>query len=443
MQLPSAKRSGIVLLVILLLVAAPFVLRRGQQATETPAETTAADCNATMPGGQLPPELRADGGPDGADGADGQPEVVQGVVSSGDTAAKILQEWLSSVDVHTMVTACEKVYSLARLRAGQPYTVVANASVGGIERFEYEIDNSQKLIVSKTDDSFAAKVEPITYDVDVVRVEGVIESNLFQSVADAGESPTLAIRLADIFGWEVDFIRDIREGDSFTVLVEKRFREGEFKGYGRVLAAIFTNQDQTHRAYLFHDDLGFPQYYNPQGASMRRSFLKAPLSFTRISSGYTMTRKHPIFRDVRPHQGVDYAAPTGTPVKAVGNGVVSSAGWGNGYGNLIILRHANGYESYYGHLSGFARGVRKGATVKQGDVIGYVGATGWATGPHLDFRLKKDGKFINPTKNISPRAEPVARKLLPDFRRQMDAIRPYLDGDGDLATLDVQKLPNI
>ncbi|HCG04361.1 MAG TPA: M23 family peptidase, partial [Desulfovibrio sp.] len=167
MQLPSAKRSGIVLLVILLLIAAPFMLRRGQHATETPADLTAADCNATAPGGQLPPELRAEQG--AAGDATGEPEVVQGVVSSGDTAAKILQEWLSSVDVHTMVSACEKVYSLARLRAGQPYTVVANASVGGIERFEYEIDNSQKLIVSRTDDSFAARVEAIHYDVEIIR----------------------------------------------------------------------------------------------------------------------------------------------------------------------------------------------------------------------------------------------------------------------------------
>lgn len=433
MQSPFVKRSGVVLLAVLLLAALAFVLWRGQQEATTTARTVA---------GPQEQELRAAWNRNGGTGAD-EPTVVQGVIASGDTAAKILQEWLSAVDVHTLVSVSDKVYSLARLRAGQPYIVVANASMGGIQRFEYEIDDSQKLIVSKTESSFAARVEPITYDVEIARIEGVIESNLFQSVADAGESPTLAIRLADIFGWEVDFIRDIREGDSFTVLVEKRFREGEFKGYGRVLAAIFTNQDQTHRAYLFHDDLGFPHYYNPEGASMRRSFLKAPLSFTRISSGYTMARKHPIFSDVRPHQGVDYAAPTGTPVKAVGNAVVASAGWGNGYGNLIILRHAKGYESYYGHLSGFARGVRKGAQVKQGDVIGYVGATGWATGPHLDFRLKKDGKFINPAKNISPRAEPVARKLLPDFRRQMEAIRPYLDGDGDTATLHIQNLPSI
>lgn len=376
-----------------------------------------------------------------------QPEnrVVRGVVSQGDTAGKILQGWVTSNRTQALLDACRKVYSLAMIRTGQPYTVVANATNGSIERFEYEIDDDRKLVVNADEagEGFIARVEPIHYEYELTRVDAVIDSNLFQAVADAGESPGLAITLADIFGWEVDFIRDIREGDSFSVLVEKRYRDGDFKGYGRVIAATFTNQGETYEAFYFTDDFGGPAYYNKDGQSLRKSFLKAPLSFTRVTSGFSKNRLHPIFMERRPHPGIDYAAPTGTPVKSVANGEVKQAGWVNGYGNQVIVRHGGRMETLYSHLSGFAKGVRKGTKVRQGQVIGYVGATGWATGPHLDFRIRQGGDFVNPAKMMNPRSEPVAKKRMKAFGDRVAFIRTFIDGTRNIAEYRRDMIPDV
>jgi murein DD-endopeptidase MepM/ murein hydrolase activator NlpD len=210
-------------------------------------------------------------------------------------------------------------------------------------------------------------------------------------VSDVGEKPALAMVMADIFAREINFIRDLHPGDSFTLIMEKHFRDGEFKGYGRISGAHFINQGTTYEAYLFNDADGFPYYYTQKGESVKRAFLKAPLSFTRISSTFSPRRLHPILKVWRAHPGVDYAAPTGTPVKAIGNGTVTFKGWSKGVGNYIALKHNNGYESMYLHLSAFARGLNKGKKVQQGEVIGFVGSTGYFTGSHLDFRMKKDG----------------------------------------------------
>ena len=364
-------------------------------------------------------------------------KVVHGVVSQGDTAGKILQGLLGSEQMHSMLEATRKVYSLGTIKVGQPYTLVTNATNGTIERFEYEIDDSRKLVVhAKEDNSFKVLLEPIPYEYELARVDGTIDSNLFQAVADMGESPALAITLADIFGWEVDFIRDIQSGDSFSVLVEKRYRDGEFKGYGRVLASTFTNNGQTYEAFLFTDDFGGQAHYGKDGRSLRKSFLKAPLSFTRISSGFSSNRLHPIFKTNRPHPGIDYAASTGTPVKSVANGVVVFAGWSNGYGNQVTVKHSGNMETMYSHLSGFAKGTRKGTRVKQGEVIGYVGATGWATGPHLDFRVKQGNKFVNPSKMMNPRNEPIAKKRMNEFKERMALITEFLEGKRDLTSYD-------
>lgn len=359
----------------------------------------------------------------------GEPEpdprvIINETVQQGDTAGKILQPYLSIGEIQALSDSCVDCFDLRRMRQGKPYTLTINA--GEFESLEYEIDNDKKLIVERTNGKFTSKLEDIVYQVEVKRISGQIKSHLFQAVSDAGEKPLLAIAMADIFAWEINFIRDLRPGDSFTLVVEKRFREGEFKGYGRISGAHFINQGTTYEAYLFRDADGFPHYYTHKGESVKRAFLKAPLSFTRISSTFSPKRLHPILKVWRAHPGVDYAAPTGTPVKAIGNATVTFKGWGKGAGNYIALRHNNGYESMYLHLSAFAKGLDKGKKVQQGEVIGFVGSTGYSTGPHLDFRMKKDGQYINPLNTVSPRTEPVSKKDFSEFQKVMDDMRGKL-----------------
>ena len=268
------------------------------------------------------------------------------------------------------------------------------------------------------------------------RLSGSISLSLFGAVERLNEGGELAMKLADIFGWEIDFIRDIRVGDSFKVLVEKRMRNGKRLGYGSILAAEFVNQGVPYRAFLFHDEEGNPGYYDENGGSMRKAFLKAPMDFTRISSDFSWRRLHPILGRYRPHPGIDYAAPTGTPIKAVGSGTVTFKGWMRGGGNSIKLRHANQYETMYMHMSRFASGIKKGAKVQQGEVIGYVGSTGLATGPHLDFRIKRNGQYLNPHKMENPRAKALTAGLMPEYQTRVRKLEALLEDENFQPVLD-------
>lgn len=384
------------------------------------------------PGIVLPPE---DAPPDE------DPNLVQGEIAAGDTAGALLQEWLGQSEIHAMAEACKNIYPLGRLRAGQPYSV--HLEDGRFMRFEYEADSDRKLIVVREQDGenacWLARLEKIAYDIRLVRVEGEITSSLFEAMAAAGETPALAVRLAEIYAWEINFIRDIQVGDRFCLLVEKRYRDGEFKGYGTMPVAEFVNRNSKFEAYIYTDSFGNNSYFNAAGDSLKRAFLKAPLSYTRISSRFNLRRLHPIHKTVRPHPAVDYAAPTGTPVKAVGSGEVTFRGFNKGAGNYITVKHANGYESMYLHLSGFAKTLKKGNKVRQGEVIGYVGNTGYSTGPHLDFRMKKNGQFLNPEKVLSPRDESVPAKRLNAFKSSRDKWRNYLRGEIALSEYSREK----
>lgn len=355
-------------------------------------------------------------------------EVITGTIAKGDTAAVLLNNWLPKQTVYSLLEVTRKVYSLAQIHEGQPYTLVRDVESGEMESFEYEIDSNRKLIVQRQDEGFSATLERIEYETKLVMVEGSIKSSLFQAMTDAGEQASLVMIMADIFAWEINFIKDLREGDAFSILVEKRYREGEFRNYGKVLAATFTNQNSTYEAFRFADQDGQFRFFNAKGESLEKTLLKAPLPFTRVTSGYSMNRLHPIFNVRRAHQGIDYGAPNGTPIKAVGSGVVTTAGWVGGYGKQVVVRHSKALESMYSHMSGYARGIKSGTKVRQGQIIGYVGATGNATGPHLDFRLRQNGAFINPSKAINPRIHDLDRKQLPAFRTHMSAVRQYMDG---------------
>lgn len=402
-----------------------------------PEASTAEEQSRNLPAAQPLPTGPAASASDPADAAVGE-EVVKGTVEKGDTVSKIL-EGTGSEGVYQYVSAARQVFSMRSFREGQPYVIITDSASGRVKRFEYEIDNSRRLVVEGIEEP-VARVEAIDYVTLLGSVEGTISDNLFQAVADAGESPQMALQLAELFGSEINFIRDLQEGDSFSVLVEKRYRDGEYKGYGRVLAAHFTNKGKTYEAYLFRDGNAKAQYYNSKGENLHKTLLQAPLAFTRLTSRFTMRRKHPILGYTRPHMGVDYGAPTGTPVKAVGDGVVTKRGWGGGYGNQVIVKHVAGLESMYSHLSGYARGLRQGQKVRQGQVIGFVGSTGLATGPHLDFRLRQNGNFINPTKAINPRGAPVSKKSRAEFEKVMAQELAYLKGRKSLAGYTVDSV---
>lgn len=349
-------------------------------------------------------------------------ETFKGTIGKGATASTLLNQWLSKAEVYQLASAADKTFRLTKLRRGNPFRVITTD--GDFTRFEYEIDNDKYLSVSKISKGFTAELKDIEYEIVTDRVNGVITSSLYEALADAGEKASLAVRIGDIFGWEIDFIRDLRKNDQFTVVVEKRFREGKFQGYGHVLAARFVNQGNAHEGYYMKDKDGFTQYYTAEGKNLRRAFLKAPLKFTRISSKYSNRRLHPILKTYRPHHGIDYAAPRGTPVSAIGNGKVVKIARSRGAGKYVKIRHSNGYESAYLHLNRFAKGLKVGKKVTQGQTIAYVGSTGLSTGPHLDFRMKKNGKYINPTRATNPRAPKATKEQIVLLKEKVKLLHP-------------------
>lgn len=282
-----------------------------------------------------------------------------------------------------------------------------------------------EISINRVEDYF--ELDVMEYPVSVISslVEGEIRSSLIQAVTDKGENAELAFMLASIYEWEIDFFHALRKGDSFRVLVEKKFAKGRFIGYGKVLAADFINQGRMIRA-LYYESETTRGYYKPDGTSLKKGFLKAPLRYTRISSGYSHSRLHPITKRRQPHYGVDYAAPTGTPVYATADGTIVARGYKKYNGNYIKIKHMNGYETLYLHLSRFNKKYRRGGYVRQGDLIAYVGSTGRSTGPHLDYRISKNGSYLNPLSFKAP------EKKLPEaevnvFESYITAYRNKLD----------------
>ena len=255
----------------------------------------------------------------------------------------------------------------------------------------------------------------------VLLVAGTLRGNLFDSIEALGEQGQLVLDFAEIFAWDVDFASDSQPGDRFRMLVEKVYTGDQFVRYGRILVAEYETGGRVHTGIYFRDN-GTAGYYTPAGESLRRAFLKSPLEFTRISSGFSRARRHPILGGVRPHLAVDYAAPLGTPVWAVADGVVEAAGWRGGNGNTVVICHRANFKTMYNHLSGFGKGIRPGVAVRQRSVIGYVGATGLATGPHLDYRVIKDGAFVNPLKQTFLPGAPISSAARAAFLEQRQAL---------------------
>lgn len=283
------------------------------------------------------------------------------------------------------------------------------------------------LIIEKRDGKLQASEQSLKLEPQVFMKTGEIRSSLFAAMDAAGLPDSVATQMADIFGGDIDFHRDLRRGDRFSVVYEMLYSQGQPIHPGRILAAEFTNQNKTYKAIWFQGSDGHGGYYMADGKSIRKAFLRSPLEFSRITSGFTSARFHPILQTWRAHKGVDYGAPTGTRVKATGDGIVEFAGRQGGYGNLIIIRHQGKYTTHYAHLSGFAAGIRKGARVSQGDVIGFVGATGWATGPHLHYEFRINDVHQNPLSVALPTAVPLRPQQLVEFRKYAESLIARLD----------------
>jgi murein DD-endopeptidase MepM/ murein hydrolase activator NlpD len=334
---------------------------------------------------------------------------------------------VQDADTPALVSSIGSAMDVRKLRAGQPYSIDRLLD-GRVRRFEYEIDGDKRLTVERASldgaPRFISTVERIPKQTTVVTIEGDINhetNSLSAAIGKAGKRIELALGMADVFSGEIDFNSDLQPGDHFRVLVERQTRDGKLSGYGAILAAEFINDNRKLKAIRFTPVGGSPAYFDDNGRSLKRFFLKSPLKFEpRITSSFSSSRKHPILGYSRAHNGVDYHAPAGAPVASVAPGVVTMAGWTSGGGRTVKVRHPNGYETEYMHLSAIA--THAGARIGQGELVGRVGSTGLATAPHLHYGLKKNGHYVNPViehRNMPP-GEPVAASLMNVFMTERD-----------------------
>ncbi len=353
-------------------------------------------------------------------------DIIEDVVKKGDYLSKILlDKGVSYNTIEYLSKNKRNVLNPTKIKVGNKYTfLMSRDSVPQPKFWIYELDKLNYAVYCLSDSisAWSGQKEVITR-VEHVGVE--IKSSLWNAMVDAGCDPNLILELSDIYAWTIDFF-GIQEGDSCKVIFEKQYIDDDTVscGIGDILAAYFKNNGEGHYAFAYTQD-GKKEYFDEEGANLRKAFLKAPLNYRRISSKFSNGRMHPIYHVVRPHHGVDYAAPSGTPVQTIGDGTVIEKGWDNkGGGNYMKIKHNSTYTTTYMHLKGFAKGISKGSKVKQGQVIGYVGSTGASTGPHLDFRLQKNGTYIDPLKFKSPSADPVKKEDIERYKRD---IQVYID----------------
>jgi murein DD-endopeptidase MepM/ murein hydrolase activator NlpD len=335
----------------------------------------------------------------------------------------------TSADANGITTASQRVFNFRQVRAGNAM-IVNRSAAGELRELNYRIDLDRMLtVVPAPEGKFFAEVKPVPSKLEVTTVTGQINDSLFKAVAQAGESPELAMRLAQIFAYDLDFYTDTRKGDTFRMVLEKKkYADGKTAGYGKILAAEYDNKGKQYQALLFHDDFGHPGYYSADGKSLQRAFLHSPLKFSAtVTSHFSKSRYHPILKLFRPHMGTDYGAPVGTPVQTIGAGRVIYAGRKGGEGNMIQIAHSDGYETMYLHLSRMF--VHQGEHVEIGKTIGLVGSTGLSTGPHLDFRIMQRGQYRNFEKLGLPPSDPIAKKHWPEFTLVRQQWLPVLRGE--------------
>lgn len=348
-------------------------------------------------------------------------------VRPGDTLAALFsRHGLGPTTVHHVAHLNGRTARLRDLKPGEELKLALDDD-GDLSALRFELNEAELVEVVAGQDGLDARVIERPIETRVVRTSGVISDSLYLSARKAGLSDPLIMKLARIFAWDIDFVYDIRAGDRFFLVYEELYREGEKLRDGNILAATFVNRGESLTAVRYDTGDGRAEYYTPEGRNMRKEFLRTPVDFRRISSRFDPNRMHPSLGYRRPHRGVDYAADTGTPIIATGNGRVKSAGRDGGYGNRIIIEHAGRYSTLYAHLSKYARGVRAGARVEQGQIIGYVGMTGTATGPHLHYEFRVDGTHKDPLKVDFPAAESLAESERTAFRQAVRPLEAQLD----------------
>lgn len=421
--------AGLTAVSILILTAGSLFLLHGQD-----SEQIATGVDSPVAGeGRLVTETSIHSGPEvPAHKEDRSIEVYEGVINRGQTLSRVLsRQGIGRATVHLITQEMAPVFDFRRAREGDRYRL-ERSSVGEMIRFRYTRSPLEHYRLEWDREGYkASRFEPEVL-IRRTRVSGRVETNLYDAVSEVGADSSLAGDFAEIFAWDVDFSRSVRSGDEFAMVYRRLYVEEDngrehYVGPGQILAARYTTHKAIYDAIYYEPEPGTGDYYRSDGTAVRRQFLKAPLQYRRISSRYSHSRFHPILKVRRPHHGIDYAAPVGTPVWSVGDGEVIFRGRSGGFGNLVKVRHTNGYVSYYGHLSRFARGVRVGTRVRQKQVVGFVGSTGLATGPHLDYRLRKNGKYLNPSDLRIPAGKPLSEAQQSTFGTVRDALLMELD----------------
>jgi murein DD-endopeptidase MepM/ murein hydrolase activator NlpD len=364
-----------------------------------------------------------------------------GVIARGESLAYALrQQGLPRPTVHQITSELARHFDFRRAQPGHAYRLTQDTE-GRVLEFRYTTSPMEGFTLVLEGDGYVFRRDELELEPREVRIAGIVTTSLHEAIKALGESAQLASDFADIFAWDIDFTRSVRPGDEFRILYERLYfvGEGGKRSYlrpGRILAAQYNGAAGNHSAVYFESQAGQAGYYRPDGSSVQRQFLQAPLRYARISSRYSAARHHPILRITRPHQGIDYAAPAGTPVWAVADGRVIYRGYAGGFGNLVKIRHSKGYVSYYGHLSRFGRGLEVGQRVRQKQVIGYVGSTGLSTGPHVCFRIAQDGRYFNPARLHTPAGDAVSAQRRPEFLTSRDSLLARLDASTPAATAE-------
>jgi murein DD-endopeptidase MepM/ murein hydrolase activator NlpD len=343
----------------------------------------------------------------------------QAIVQPGQSLADLFkQQGLSTTDLQRALDADNGRSGLARIRPGQYFEFLRGAN-DELLAMRYDRDETQRVTLQFYGNRAAETVQPLKLERRTRVAHGVINDSLFDAGGRAGMSNAMVLELAKVFGYDIDFAQDLRDGDSFSVIYDNVYRDGDYLRPGNIIAAEFINRGRRYTAFRYTQPDGNVTYYSEDGRPMRKSFLRTPVDFTRISSRFSVARMHPVLGRMRAHKGVDYAAPVGTPIYAAGDGVVQFKGWESGYGNFVLIRHNKDISTAYGHMSRFASSLRKGERVRQGQVIGYVGMTGLATGPHLHYEFRVDGTQRDPLTVTLPKPDRLPGIQLAAFRRSI------------------------
>jgi len=351
----------------------------------------------------------------------------EATVRKGDSLAVIFSRHdIPPQELHNLLAQGGATHNLKKIYPGQTLRLLTGED-GKLIKLVYQVDKLSTLEISRNQEEFVISTTHRTPERRVKNATGSIDSSLFLSAQQAGLSDSLTMELAGIFGWDIDFVLDIRKGDQFTVLYEELYLDGENIGNGEILAAEFVTQGKKYQAIRYTDKGGKTDYYSLDGKSMRKAFLRTPVEFSRISSRFNLGRKHPILNKIRAHKGVDYAAARGTPIKATSNGKIVHRGKKGGYGKTIIIQHGTKYSTLYAHMSNYRKGLKKGSRVQQGQVIGYIGSSGLATGPHLHYEFRVDGVHRDPLRVKLPGAEPLDKQYRDDFRTKAESLVAQLD----------------